>query len=133
MNSKHRSTRNPRVILLVLCAFVAGLVLALWAPGRNAPRIVGALGVAAGLVLLLVRNPFTRDPDAPPTEQQIAAEHQARTGMRTVGASVVLMGMAEFIPDIQMRTVVILCGAAVSMAGVLKVPRRLFAPKGSTR
>lgn len=106
--------------------------MALWVPGDTVLKIVGALCVASGLSVFLVRNFFTRDPDGPPTEQQIAGERQARMSMRFVGASVVLLGIAQFIPDSWVRTAVMSCGAAVSIAGVFKVPRRLFAPNGTT-
>jgi hypothetical protein len=133
MDGKDRSTRHWHLILLAICAFVAGLFLAVWAPRGNVPRVVGAVGVVSGLFLLLSRNLFSRDPDAPATEQQVAAEHQVRMGMRTLGASIVLFGAAQFVPDTHLRTALILCGSALSVAGAFRVPRRFFAPKGSVR
>ena len=133
MNTQNRSNRISGVILLALVSFVAGLVLALRAPGSSVPGVVGALCIVTGLFLLLSRNLFRRDPAAALASQQIAAEHQTRMAMRTVGASVVLLGIAQFIPDIQMRTVGASCGAAVSMAGAFKVPKRFFAPKSNAR
>jgi hypothetical protein len=135
--SKHMGSTNPSnsewpVLWGVFFACVAGVGVALWLPGEQVPKVVGAFCVASGLCLFLLRNVFTRDPDRLAIEELMAAERQARIRMRIAGASVVLLGMAQFVPDLWGRTAVMSCAAAVSFAGVFKVPRRLFVPKGPT-
>jgi len=129
----NRSSDIAFVLGLALVAFAAGLALALWGPdGPAVPRVVGALAIVPGLFLLTSRNLLKRDAGVPP-DLQIPAEHMARMRMRIVGATGILMGVAQFIPDGRMQTGVMLCAAAVSIAGVFKVPRRLFTVKGCAK
>ena len=122
----NRSNRIGFVVGLAAVAFAAGLALALLAPGgRAVPRVIGALGIVSGLFLLTSRNLFERDAAVPPDEQ-IRAERMARPQMRISGATTILMGMALFIADERIRTAVLVCAAALIMAGVFKVPRRFF-------
>lgn len=127
----NRSTSIAFVTGLVVVAFCAGLALALsGADGQILLRTVGALGIVAGLFLLASRNLFKREAGAS-VERQVSAEHTARMRTRIVGATGILLGVAQFIPDMRVRTAVMLCAAAVSIAGVFRVPRRLFIVKDS--
>jgi hypothetical protein len=126
----NRSNRIAFVVGLAVVAFAVGLALALWGSGGYlVTRVVGALGIVAGFFLLTSRNLFKRDAGVPP-DLQIPAERRARMGMRIVGATGILVGVAQFIPDTRMQTAVMVCAAAVSLAGVFKVPRRLFNIEG---
>ena len=122
----NRSTSIGIVAGLAVVAFAAGLALALLGPGgRAVPRVIGALGIVSGLFLLTSRNLFERDGTVVP-DLQIRAEHMARPRMRIIGATTILMGMALFIVDERLRTFVLVCAAALSVSGLLKVPRRFF-------
>jgi hypothetical protein len=124
----NRSTRISFVFGLVLVAFAVGLALALGGSppvGQSVPRVVGALGIVSGLVLITPRNLFKRD-GVVPTPRQLSAEHSARMRMRLSGVTGIVFGVAQFMPDIRLQAAFMLCAAAVSMAGVFRVPRRLF-------
>ena len=88
--------------------------------------------MVGGFLLLTSQRPF-KDSDGPRTAVQRAAKLQMQRHFRIMGASAILMGVAQFIPDMPIRTAVILCGAGVSMAGVFRVPRRLFLPSDDIR
>lgn len=127
----NRSTPIAFVTGLVVVAFCAGLALAMsGAHGQILPRAVGTVGIVAGLFLLMSRNVFKREAGAS-VERQVPAEYMARMRMRIAGACGILLGAAQFIPDMRLRTAVMLCAAAVSIAGVFGVPRRLFVVKES--
>ncbi len=124
----NRSSRVPFVVGLVLVAFAAGLALALWGRppvGESVATVVGAVGIVSGLILLTSRNLFKQDGDAP-TPLKLAAEHSGRMRMRLSGVAWILIGAAQLVPNIGLRATLMLCAAALSMAGVFRVPRRLF-------
>lgn len=111
---------------LVIVAFVVGLAVALFGPrGQIVPTVVGALGIAAGLVLLTSRSLFKAE-HGMAAGRQIPARHLATRQMRVGGAAGILFGLSLVIPDMRIRTAVMLCAAAVSIAGVFRVPKRLF-------
>ena len=114
---------------LVIVAFVVGLAVALSGPrGQIVPTVVGALGIATGLVLLTSRSLFQAE-HGMAAGRQIPARHLATRQMRVGAAAGILFGLALVIPDMRIRTAVTLCGAAVSIAGILRVPKRLFIVK----
>ena len=119
------------IVLLTVTSFAFGLVLSLW--GRPAAeivmKVVGIVGVVSGLLLLTSRKLFERQPDGS-TGAPIAVEHMVRMRMRIVGATGVFLGASQLVPDQRAGAVLLVCAAAVSMAGVFKVPRRLFTLQG---
>jgi hypothetical protein len=128
MIETNRSRHLTFVVGLVLVAFAAGLALALGGSppvGQNVGRVVGALSIVSGLFLLTSRNLLERD-GAAPTPPQLSAERVARMRIRIGGATGILIGVAQFIPNMGLRATVTLCAAALSMAGVFRLPRRLF-------
>jgi hypothetical protein len=122
-----RSRRIAFVVGIAVVAFAAGLALALWGPsvGQTIAKAAGALGIVAGLYLLTSRDVLERDDRVSPDLQRPSL-HMARTRLRIVGATVILMGVAQWVPETAVRTGLLLCAAAVSILGVFKVPRRLF-------
>ena len=118
--SKDRRNTIALGLGLALAAFVAGLALALWRPaGSGVPRVVGAIGIVAGVVLLTSRNLFKRD-ERVDLAIRIQAEQRARVLMRIMGASQILFGAAQFVPDLGVRIALTLCSAAVSVAGICR-------------
>jgi hypothetical protein len=110
-------------------AFAAGLASALLGV-QAVPRVVGVLGVINGLFLVISPGVVKRNPGFPP-EVQIPAEHALRLPMRLLGVTGIFMGLAMLTPNVYMRTSAIFCGAACSMAGAFRFPRRFFAPRGA--
>lgn len=128
MTTETSRSHHPAFIVGVIgVPFAVGLALAVWGRpvGDIVPRIAGALGIVGGVFLLTLRNLFKPDPGEP-TAPQVRARHMARRGIRIGGAGGILFGVAQFFPDIHVRTALMVCAAVVSMAGVFKVPRRFF-------
>jgi hypothetical protein len=115
----------------VVVPFVAGLAMALWY-GSSAELImqfVGAFAVAVGVVQLTLRRVFEPDARADPAVL-LRAERQALRRFRCMGVTSLADGVAQFSPDDRFRVVLMACGAALSVAGLLRVPRRLFEVTG---
>jgi hypothetical protein len=128
---KLKPTRSTAFVIgLAIVAFVVGLAAALFGPrGQTVSTIVGALGIAAGLVLLASRS-LVKTEHGVAAGRQIPARHLATRRIRVGGAAGILLGLALLIPDMRIRTAVMLCAVAVSMAGVFRVPKRLFIVEG---
>lgn len=128
----NRSNRTALVFGLAVVGFAVGITVALWGVGQVVTRVIGAIGIAVGLFLLTSRNLFKRDAGVSP-DLQIAAEHAPRVQMRVLGATAILIGVAQFIPNMRLQIAVTLCAAAVSMAGAFKVPRRIFSARSDAK
>lgn len=126
-----RSTTIFWIAVLVAVSFTLGLALSI--RERTGTEIVmklaGIMAVVSGVFLLTSRNVTRRQPEGP-TGGSMAVEYVTRMRIRIVGASGVLLGASQFVPNHNTGTVLVLCAAAVSTGGVFKLPRRLFTLQG---
>ena len=114
------------VVAIAIAALVAGAVLAGWGASHHVvPKAAGALCIVSGVMLATMQN-VLRPGDTVSADARRDVERRLRARMRIAGLAGIVLGVAQFIPNMRVRATMAVLAGAISLAGVFRIPRRMF-------